>query len=143
MKTYAPATPREDLVNFEGVDEAKDKVLKLLIGEVSIPEDISFEPYQPGLRENVLIHLLFDNTKDDPNGSDAALIRYKPGAYVPRHLHPGYEMVFVLQGEYVENDILYKPGSLIIRAPGSTHEMRSDVGCTILAMRDIPVQQLT
>lgn len=95
------------------------------------------------MRKNVLIHLLFDNTKDDPKGSNAALIRYLPGAYVPLHLHMGYEMVFVLTGEYIENDVLYRPGSLIIRAPGTTHAMRSDTGCTILAMRDVPVQQLT
>ncbi|KAF0811305.1 hypothetical protein IGB42_04238 [Andreprevotia sp. IGB-42] len=133
---------RDALASFEGIDFPQDKVLKLKIGDVELP-DIDFVPYQPGLRENVDIHLLFDNTRDDPQGSDAALIRYQPGAYVPRHLHMGYEMVLVLQGEYVENDILYRPGSLIIRAPGTTHEMRSDVGCTILAMRDIPVKQLT
>lgn len=119
-----------------------DKVLKLNIGKVSLP-DLPFKIYQPELRRNVLIHTLFDNTVSDPNGSDAAIIRYLPGAFTPRHLHIGYEMVFVLDGEYVENNILYLPGSLIIRAPGTTHEMRSDVGCTILAMRDVPVKQLT
>lgn len=119
-----------------------DKVIKMDIGKVSVP-DIPFEQYQLGLRTNVLIHPLFDNTKVDPNGSDAALIKYLPGAFTPRHLHVGYEMVLVLDGEYVENDILYTAGTLIVRAPGTTHEMRSDVGCTILAMRDIPVKQLT
>lgn len=119
-----------------------DKVIKLDVGKVNVP-DIAFQEYQPGLRTNVLIHPLFDNTKKDPNGSDAALIKYLPGAFTPRHLHVGYEMVLVLDGEYVENDVLYLPGSLIVRAPGTTHEMRSDVGCTILAMRDIPVKQLT
>ena len=125
------------------VEGRNDKVLKLNIGgKVTLP-DIEFDQYQPGLRTNVLIHLLFDNKKDDPNGSDAALIRYLPGAFTPRHLHIGYEMVLVLDGEYVENDVLYEPGSLIIRAPGTTHEMRTINGCTILAMRDIPVKQLT
>ena len=119
-----------------------DKVLHLGMGEVALP-NIEFTEYQPGLRKNVQIHLLFDNTKDDPTGSDAAIIRYLPGAFVPRHLHMGYEMVLVLQGEYVENDVPYGPGSLIIRAPGTTHEMRSAPGCTILAMRDVPVKQLT
>jgi quercetin dioxygenase-like cupin family protein len=142
MKTFAPATPREDVVDFSGIDEPMDKVLKLSIGDVSLP-DIEFTPYQPGLRENVLIHILFDCTKEDPAGSDMALIKYLPGAFVPRHLHTGYEVVFVLQGEYVENDVLYRPGSLIVRAPGTTHEMRSDTGCVILAMRDTPVKQLT
>src|SRR5688500_18176466 len=77
-----------------------DKVIRIKLGEVELP-DIDFVEYQPGLRKNVMIHLLFDNTKDDPAGSDAAIIRYLPGAFVPRHLHMGYEMVLVLQGEYV------------------------------------------
>ena len=141
MKAEKNTIERTALQSFEGIDEPLDKVIKLELGDVNIPE-LDFAEYQPGLRKNVLIHLLFDNTRDDPQGSDAALIRYLPGAFVPRHLHRGYEMVLVLQGEYVENDVLYRPGSLIIRAPGTTHEMRSDIGCTILAMRDIPVQQL-
>lgn len=119
-----------------------DKVLTLGLGKVNVP-DLPFAQYQPGLRTNVLIYPLFDNTKKDPNGSDAAIIKYLPGAFTPRHLHVGFEMVLVLEGEYVENDVLYSPGTLIIRAPGTTHEMRSDTGCTILAMRDIPVKQLT
>lgn len=122
--------------------ENLDKVLKLHIGDVCLP-DIEFREYQPGLRKNVLIHPLFDNTKDDPTGSDAALIRYLPGAFTPRHLHMGYEMVLVLEGDYIENDVTFAPGALIIRAPGTTHEMRSQHGCTFLAMRDVPVKQLT
>ena len=125
------------------VSEALDKVLKLQLGKVSVPDDLAFVPYQPGLRENVLIHPLFDNTKDDPAGSDAALIRYLPGAFTPRHLHIGFEMVFVLDGDYIENEVSYGPGSLIVRAPGTTHEMRSVNGCTFLATRDVPVKQLT
>ena len=125
------------------VSEALDKVLKLQLGKVCVPDDLAFVPYQPGLRENVLIHPLFDNTKDDPAGSDAALIRYLPGAFTPRHLHIGFEMVFVLDGDYIENDVSYGPGSLIVRAPGTTHEMRSVNGCTFLATRDVPVKQLT
>ncbi len=121
---------------------ANDKVIKLDIGEVRVPE-LDFQQYQLGLRTNVLIYPLFDNTKKDPYGSDAAIIRYLPDAFTPRHLHVGYEMVLVLEGEYVENDVLYMPGSLIIRAPGTTHEMRTINGCTLLAMRDIPVKQLT
>lgn len=122
--------------------EKLDKVLQLRIGDVQVP-DIEFLEYQPGLRQKVLIYPLFDNTKDDPPGSDAALIRYLPGAFTPRHLHLGYEMVLVLSGDYIENDITFGSGALIIRAPGTTHKMRSRQGCVLLAMRDVPVKQLT
>ncbi|MEC4766354.1 cupin domain-containing protein [Halomonas sp. CUBES01] len=127
---------------FSDHPEAKDKILKLVMSNVELP-DIEFEQMEPGLRNNVFIHILFDNKKDNPTGSDAALIKYLPGAFVPLHLHRGYEMVLVLQGEYIENGEINTPGSLIIRAPGTTHSMRSNTGCVILAMRDIPVKQLT
>ncbi|WP_416137793.1 cupin domain-containing protein [Halomonas sp. HK25] len=128
--------------NFPNKPEAFDKVLRLAMGAVNLP-DIHFEEMEPGLRSNVLIHILFDNKKSEPTGSDAALIKYLPGAFVPLHLHRGYEMVLVLKGEYIENGETHTPGSLIIRAPGTTHSMRSNTGCVILAMRDIPVKQLT
>ncbi|EPC02374.1 hypothetical protein L861_15165 [Litchfieldella anticariensis FP35 = DSM 16096] len=127
---------------FPDNPEANDKLLRLVMGKVDIP-DVEFEEMEPGLRNNVLIHVLFNNKNEDPVGSDAALIKYLPGAFVPLHLHRGYKMVLVLQGEYIENGEVHSPGSLIIRAPGTTHSMRSNSGCVILAMRDIPVKQLT
>jgi hypothetical protein len=136
-----PAPFDRDSAKFT-IDHPNDRILRLRLGDVELP-NITFTEYQPGLRKNVLIHVLFDNSRDDPQGSDLAILRYLPGAYVPRHEHVGHEMVLVLQGEYVENNVLYRPGSLIVRSPGTTHEMRSDTGCTILAMRDMPVRQLT
>jgi hypothetical protein len=133
---------RENLTSLEGIDIPGDKVIKLEIGAVKLPK-LEFSEYQPGLRKGVQIYALFDNTKEQPPGSDLAIIKYEAGAFVPLHLHLGHEMVLVLEGEYVENDVLYRPGALIVRVPGSKHEMRSDVGCTILAMRDVPVKQLT
>jgi redox-sensitive bicupin YhaK (pirin superfamily) len=133
---------RDALASTATVDSPADRFLRFKLGDVELP-NITFTEYQPGLRKNVLIHVLFDNTGDDPPGSDLAILRYLPGAFVPPHEHVGHEMVLVLQGEYVENDVLYRPGSLIVRAPGTKHEMRSDTGCTILAMRDSPVRQLT
>lgn len=102
----------DDIKTEAEIYSINDKVIKLDVGKVHVPE-LQFQKYQIGLRTNVLIYPLFDNTKKDPNGSDAAILRYLPGAFTPRHLHVGYEMVLVLEGEYVENDVLYLPGSLI------------------------------
>lgn len=124
-------------------DKNNDKIVKLVTGNAILPPDLAFVEYQRGLRKNTLIHVLFDNSKDDPNGSDCALIKYLPGAFTPNHMHMGYELVMVLEGEYRENEVLHPPGTIIIASPGSTHSTRSETGCTILAMRDIPVKQLT
>lgn len=124
------------------VDSPLDTVLQFGLGKVSLPT-LDFQPYQPGLRDKVSIHPLFDSTQASPPGADLAVIRYEPGAFTPRHLHLGYEMVFVLSGDYIENDVSFGPGALIVRAPGTTHEMRSLTGCTFIAMREVPVRQLT
>ncbi|MDD0973037.1 MAG: cupin domain-containing protein [Hafnia sp.] len=139
FKTIVHRTLLEDSAT---VDAPGDRVIDLGLGEACLP-DLEFQPYQPGVRKNVLIHPIFDNSKDDPSGSDCAILQYLPGAFTPKHLHVGYETVLVLKGEYVENDVLYHPGTLIVREPGTTHEMRTTTGCVILAFRDMPVKQLT
>jgi len=136
---------RPDVPNLpDDLNTPNDRVVKMHFGgKVTLPADLEFVPYQVGLRVNTLIHVLYDNTKGDPNGSDLALIKYLPGAATPPHLHPGYELVFVLQGEYYENGELHLPGSLILRGPGAIHGTHTTDGCVILAMRDLPVKQLT
>lgn len=79
----------DDIKTEAEIYSDNDKVIKLELGKVSVPE-LDFQQYQLGLRTNVLIYQLFDNTKKDPYGSDAAIIRYLPGAFTPRHLHVGY-----------------------------------------------------
>lgn len=130
-------------MKFSQPPEKNDTVLKLGIdSDIKIPDDLKFVPYQPGLREGVDIAVIFDETKDNPKGADMAFLRYEPGAYVPGHVHMGYESVFVLQGDYIENGVTFTPGSLVVRAPGTCHSMASNTGCVILASRYKPVKQL-
>ena len=142
MSIFNPIVKRKQMIDTSLVDSIGDRVIDIGF-TIARVQNINFVPYQPGLRKNVLIHPIFDNTKDDPAGSDCAILKYLPGAFTPRHMHVGYETVLVLEGDYVENDVLYTPGTLIVREPGTTHEMRTTDGCTILAFRDIPVRQLT
>lgn len=51
-------------------------------------------------------------------GAEAKLVRFAPGFRFPRHRHPGYEAVFVLEGSYTDSS-----GRLV--APGDLHEMTS------------------
>lgn len=130
-------------MQFTVPPESKDVFLKLNFGnDINLPKELDFQPYQRGLREGVDIAVLFDETVNIPNGADMAFLRYEAGAYVPGHVHIGYESVLVLQGDYIENGNTFSPGSLIIRAPGTCHSMASKKGCVILASRYQPVQQL-
>lgn len=103
--------------------------------------DLRFVPYQPNVRKGVKIHTLFSTLDQDPQGPDAAILKYEPGAFVALHEHIGYEMVLVLTGDYIENGVTFLPGTLILRSPGTFHTMASTNGCTILATRYIKVKQ--
>ncbi|UTV30794.1 cupin domain-containing protein [Photobacterium atrarenae] len=130
-------------MEFTVPPESRDVVLKLgFDNDISLPADLDFQPYQRGLREGVDIAVLFDETVNDPKGADMAFLRYEAGAYVPGHVHMGFETVLVLQGDYIENGQTFTPGSLIVRAPGTCHSMASKNGCVILASRYQPVKQL-
>ncbi|MEH2335989.1 cupin domain-containing protein [Nostoc sp.] len=119
-----------------------DRVIKFLgMENVSLPDDLEFVPYQPEIRKGVGIHTIFSLVDQDPQGSDAAILKYEAGAFVALHEHIGYEMVLVLTGDYIENGVTFLPGSLILRSPSTFHTMASINGCTILATRYIKVKQ--
>lgn len=69
-----------------------------------------------------------------------ALLRYQPGACVPRHRHPGIETILVLAGSQSDEAGRYATGSLVINPVGSEHSVWSDDGCVVLIQWDKPVQ---
>jgi ChrR Cupin-like domain len=119
-----------------------DRIINFLgMENVSLPDDLEFVPYQPEVRKGVGIHTIFSLVDQDPQGPDAAILKYEPGAFIALHEHIGYEMVVVLTGDYIENGVTFLPGSLILRSPGTFHTMASINGCTILATRYTKVKQ--
>ncbi|MBD0303725.1 MAG: cupin domain-containing protein, partial [Tolypothrix sp. T3-bin4] len=99
-----------------------DRVIKFQgMENVSLPDDLEFVPYQPEVRKGVGIHTIFSLVDQDPQGPDAAILKYEPGAFIALHEHIGYEMVVVLTGDYIENGVTFLPGSLILRSPGTFH----------------------
>ncbi len=94
---------------------------------------------QPG-RSGVLIHPLYDTADTGPGGPAAAIVRYLPGARVLRHRHPGYELIYVLEGELINDSGRHGPGTLEVCAPDSAHALRSDTGCVFLVVWEQPVE---
>ena len=76
------------------------------------------------------MHIYGNNSE----GSSAALLRYQPGASVPRHQHSGYEHIFILSGSQTDESATYSKGDLLVSPPGSTHSIRSEDGCMALAI---------
>ena len=101
-------------------------------GFMDMWHDLPFERF----REGVEIHHI-------TQGSPAvAILRYAPGATVPRHLHTGLETILVLDGVQSDEQGDYPKGTLILNAEGTTHSVWSDTGCAVLIQWERPVKIL-
>ncbi len=92
-------------------------------------QGLAFEPFHPGVEICRLVE-----------GAPAvALLRYAPGAGVPRHRHGGLETIIVLDGVQSDEAGDYPAGSLILNPEGSAHSVWSGPGCVVLIQWDRPV----
>lgn len=94
--------------------------------------DQTFEPFREGVEICPLI-------EGEPA---AALLRYQPGASVPRHLHAGMETIVVLEGSQRDEHGVYLAGSVVFNPEGSVHAVASDDGCVVLIQWNRPVRFL-
>ncbi len=85
-------------------------------------------------RAGVEVHQLWG----DPAGAHAVLLRYAPGARVPRHLHEGVEHVHVLEGSQRDDRGLHVAGAHVVNLPGSIHTVESPEGCLVLVVWERP-----
>ncbi|HBG99962.1 MAG TPA: allophanate hydrolase [Rhodobacteraceae bacterium] len=69
-----------------------------------------------------------------------ALLRYAPGASVPRHRHTGLETILVLDGTQSDERGDYPAGSFILNPAGSEHSVWSEAGCCVLIQWEKPVE---
>ncbi len=93
---------------------------------------LAFEPFREGVE---ICHLV--------RGSPAvALLRYAPGAQVPRHRHTGLETVLVLEGSQTDDSGRHEAGALVVNPEGSEHAVASDTGCVVLIQWTRPVEIL-
>jgi anti-sigma factor ChrR (cupin superfamily) len=91
-----------------------------------------FSPFRPGVEIRVLY--------GTPGlGAAAAILRYRPGAGIPAHEHPGYELVYVLSGAQSDERGTYRAGTFVLNEPGSRHAVESSEGCLVLVMWERPV----
>lgn len=77
---------------------------------------------------------------DSAQGCSCALLRYQPGAQIPRHLHVGMEFLLVLRGSQTDERGTYSAGTFLINPASSSHEIVSQEGCLVLAIWEKPVK---
>ncbi|HEY3496690.1 MAG TPA: cupin domain-containing protein [Polyangiaceae bacterium] len=89
------------------------------------------------LREGVEIRRL---AGDPDAGATVALLRYRPGARVPAHHHPGFEVIYVLRGSQNDERGHYPTGTLVVNPRGVEHSVWSDDGCVVLIVWERSVE---
>jgi anti-sigma factor ChrR (cupin superfamily) len=94
--------------------------------------EFSWSPLRPGVDQ----HVLYGGGADQ---ASAAILRYAPGARVPYHRHVGHEHIYVLAGSQRDERGTYRAGAFIVNPPGSSHDVTSDDGCTVLIVWERPV----
>ena len=95
-----------------------------------------FDPFREGVE---IFWLEKGATDDDPS---LALLRYAPGASVPRHLHRGLETIMVLDGAQSDENGEYRKGAVALNPVGSEHSVWSPEGCVVLIHWTKPVLML-
>ena len=105
-------------------------------GMLSDPSTYEYvEPARFGRERSLLI-----GRHSGPDGPAAAVMHCLPGAKAPSHLHPGFELIYVLSGELETDGGVYAAGSLLVMPPTSVHAPRSPKGCVGLVVWERPVQ---
>ena len=94
---------------------------------------LQWKPFLDGVE----MYRLYGNAESGPS---AALLRFKPGGRVPLHEHTGFEHIFVISGEQVDENSRAETGMLIINPPGTVHSVLSESGCIVLAIYEKPVR---
>lgn len=88
-------------------------------------------------RDGIEVHWIYRSVDDSPS---SALLKYEPGASVPRHNHSGYEHIYVLRGSQIDENGEHEKGNLAINPPGTSHSVESPSGCIVYAVWEKPVQ---
>jgi anti-sigma factor ChrR (cupin superfamily) len=94
--------------------------------------NLAYEPF----REGVTVHWL---VRGGPNEPSLAILKYEPGARVPRHLHAGLETIVILDGMQSDENGDHPAGTVVTNAVGTKHSVWSDTGCAVLIHWTLPV----
>jgi anti-sigma factor ChrR (cupin superfamily) len=116
----------------------------MMPGRLSIPglfgdhTDWTRFAWQP-FREGVELARLYGEADSGPS---MALLRYAPGARVPRHIHHGLEHIIVLSGSQRDDGGTHETGSILVHGPDTSHNVSSETGCVVLAIWSKPIELL-
>lgn len=110
----------------------EEVVRSLYVEAASIP----WETMYPGVDGKTLHH-------DGSQGLHVMLMRYQPGAQIPKHRHLAVEHIFVLEGSVEDEFGACTAGNYAMRPPGCVHAPGSRDGALALAISYGPTEAVT
>ena len=81
-----------------------------------------------GERPGELVRIMVD----DPRGYRTMLLQVRPGPFGQAHSHDTIEQIYVLEGDFFDEEATYGPGDFVLRMPGAMHRTGSNNGCTMV-----------
>jgi anti-sigma factor ChrR (cupin superfamily) len=69
---------------------------------------------------------------DDPRGYRTMVSKVGPGPLGDMHAHDEIEQIYVIEGDFFDDDASYGPGDFVLRMPGTMHRAGSKNGCTMM-----------
>ena len=78
--------------------------------------------------------------EDTDGRHKAVLMRYAPGAVIPRHRHIGDEQIWVLEGSVADDTGVCLAGTYARRPPGCVHTVTSPAGALVFAVISGPTE---
>jgi anti-sigma factor ChrR (cupin superfamily) len=88
---------------------------------------ITGDGWQPGTRAGETNLALVN----DPRGYRSMVTKVGPGPLGEMHAHDEIEQIYVIEGDFYDDDACYNPGDFVLRMPGAMHRAGSKNGCTM------------
>ncbi len=95
--------------------------------------------WQPGKRPGETNLSLID----DPRGYRTMITKVGPGPLGEMHAHAAIEQIYVIEGDFFDDDACYGPGDFVLRMPGTMHRAGSENGCAMMIVYAPLVQTRT
>ncbi len=89
---------------------------------------IEASAWVPGERPGEMVQRLID----DPSGYRTMLLQVAAGPLGELHAHDAIEQIYVLDGDFFDDEASYAAGDFVLRMPGTLHRAGSRAGCTML-----------
>ena len=69
---------------------------------------------------------------EDRAGFRTMLMQIAPGPLGEAHAHDTIEQIYVIEGDFFDEDASYQAGDFVLRMPGTMHRAGSNKGCTMM-----------